>query len=69
VNPASPAEAKMTPEQIETLAGMIANNLPRILRARPYQVGKQPNKPRNVGRLYVEPGDVKLIIRAALNQK
>jgi hypothetical protein len=34
-------EAKMTPEQIETLARMIANNLPSLLRARPYKEGKK----------------------------
>jgi hypothetical protein len=62
-------EAKMTPKQIDTLAGMIANSLPSLLRARPYKEGKQPNKPKNMRRLYIEPDDVKLIIRAALNQK
>jgi hypothetical protein len=57
----------MTPEQIETLAVMIAVNLPRLVRERTRE-GARPHKPKNQGRLYVEPDDVKLIIRAALNQ-
>jgi hypothetical protein len=59
----------MTPEQIETLAGMIANNLPRLVRMKSYNQGGRSYKPQNAGRLYVELDDVKLMIRAALNQK
>jgi hypothetical protein len=62
-------EAKMTPEQIEALAVMIASNLPALLRRRPYKGSKKPNKLRNPENVYVELDDVRLIIRAALNQK
>jgi hypothetical protein len=58
----------MTPEQIETLARMIANSLPALLRRRPYKEDGKPIKLKNPERVYVEPDDVKLIIRAALNQ-
>ena len=62
-------EVKMTPKQIDTLASMIVVNLPALLRARPWKEGEQPNKPKNAVRLYFEPNDVKLLIRAALNQE
>jgi hypothetical protein len=56
----------MTPKQIETLAGMIADNLPSLVRRRSHE-GAHPYKLRNPEKLYVEPDDVKLIIRAALD--
>jgi hypothetical protein len=59
----------MTPEQIDTLAGMIANNLPGLVLERPDREGQSPSKLGNVGRLYANPDEVKVIIRAALNQK
>jgi hypothetical protein len=62
-------EANMTPEQIETLTKIIANSVPGLVRMRPYKKGLRSYRPQNAGRLYVEPDDLKLIIRAALNQK
>jgi hypothetical protein len=59
----APLETKMTPEQIETLARMIAVNLPGLLRRRPCKEGGKPNKLKNRERVYVEPNDVKLITR------
>jgi hypothetical protein len=44
-------EAKMTPEQIEALARIIANRLPGLLRLRPYKNGGRSSyKPHNAGR-------------------
>lgn len=55
----------MTSEQIDTLAQMIANHLPGLVREKSDATGG-PSKPKNIGLLYVEKADVKKIIVAAL---
>ena len=59
----------MTPDQVDTLAQMIANHLPGLVLERSDREGESPFQPKNLGRLYVEKDEVKNIIRAALNEK
>jgi|SRR5271166_214897 len=53
----------MTPDQIDTLAQMIANSLPNLVKEKMGPQSK-PIQPKNIGSLYVEKDDVKNVIVA-----
>jgi hypothetical protein len=55
----------MTPDQIDTLAQMIANSLPGLVKEKTGPQSK-PMQPKNIRSLYVEKDDVKNVIVAAL---
>ena len=55
----------MTPDQIDTLAQMIANSLPGLVKEKTGPQSK-PMQPKNIRSLYVEKDNVKNVIAAAL---
>jgi len=57
----------MTPHQIDTLAEMIANSLPDLVKEKPGPQRK-PIQPKKIRSLYVEKDDVKNVIIAALKR-
>jgi len=55
----------MSPDQIDTLAQMIANSLPGLVKERT-RPKSEPIQPKNIMSLHVEKDDVKSLIIAAL---